>query len=512
MKLHNLYPLLFLGAMIATSCGQFDDLDNLEVLNDGAEYAIPLAHARTSMGELLDNFDDYTFIDVDEDGLIVLRYKGDVVTKTSDEIFASIEEALPPVPFPITDTLFELPFSSPDGIEMDYVELKSGTLTYSFQSLHEEDVIVTVKFPQTFKPNGDPLQFTHFLNYMGSTPVYMFPPVIQVDLAGHKLIADENGNLTVIYEAIRAGGQRDTLHNFFMSLSNIEFSYAEGYFGNQLHDGGRDTIEIEFFENWTRGNVYFEDPKIYINVFNSFGVPTRSIVNLFLINTVEGEVLSLESQYIEDGINFAYPTLDEVGEEKVTHFSFTKDNSNIDEVLGSNPLSIDYDVDAITNPDSITAIRGFIVDDSHYTVNVEVELPIHGRASGFAAIDTFDLDFSGYDEIKEVEFKLLAKNELPLDIGLQLYFLDEEGAVLDSLLADPQKLVKAAPIDGEGIVTGVEENVEYIPFPADRFEKIKGATRAVMNAAFSTNNNGETSVQVYIDQYLDVSIGMKLKT
>lgn len=502
---------LFLLALSLFGCNHFDDLEGIETTGDDAEFAIPLVNTRASLKDLLESLDDYTFLDTSDAGLILLRYKGDIVTKTSDEIFANIQLALPPL-IPVIDTAMALPFNTPEGVEIDYVELKTGIMQYTFVSYHEEDLTVKVKFPQAVKPDGEPLEFTHVVNYAGSTPVYPFPLFINYDLAGHKLIADTSGNLSIIYEAYRPNGERDTLSNFFVTVTNLTFEYAEGYFGNQIHDGERDTIFIEFFESWTQGDVYFNDPKIYVNVFNSFGVPTRSIVNIFDIYTALGNVLPLQADAIEDGIDFDYPLLTEVGEEKVTQFTFTKDNSNIDQVLGSKPIALDYDVDAITNPDSITAIRGFITDSSRYTVNVEVELPIYGRASGFQAIDTVRIDFSNFDAVSEVEFKLVTENNLPMEVKLQGVFIDEQGVVIDSLFSQSESLILAAPVDAEGEVLAPAKNTQYIPVGAEKFDRLRQAANLLIYAAFSTTENGTKSVKVYSDQDVRILMGMIIKT
>jgi hypothetical protein len=292
----------------------------------------------------------------------------------------------------------------------------------------------------------------------------------------------------------------------------VEFTYAEGYFGNQLHDGERDTILIEFFESWTQGDVYFEDPKIFVNVFNSFGVPTRSIVNVFDIYTATGDVLPLQADAIEDGIDFDYPELGEEGQERITEFTFTKDNSNIAEVLGSKPVALDYDVDAITNPDNETAIRGFITDSSRYSVQVEVELPIFGRASGFVAIDTIDLNFGTLDNVESVEFKVVSDNALPVNVDMQAYFMDPMDVVLDSLFDMPTALIEAAPADSEGETTGTTTSEYIIPVDAQRFDLLRASDRLILNVAFSTTNEGTQSVKIYADQAVEIRMGMKVKT
>jgi hypothetical protein len=509
------YNYLFLGVLLVlglASCRNFNDLGGLDKEGIDTEFAIPVMQTKASLQNLLEKFDDYTVLETDENGLILLRYQGDVVTKDSEEIFDSIQSALPPIPIPVVDSVFNLPFSTPGGMDIDFVRFKKGTLYYGFQSYHEDDIVVKVKFPQAFKPNGEPLEFTHIFNYIGSTPITLIPPVV-IDLTNHTLEADADGNIQIVYECIKQStGERVLLDNFLLQLQDLEFSYAEGYFGEYVHEGDRDTILIEFFENWVRGDVKFEDPKIFIRVFNSFGVPTRSNVKLFDIYTVDDEVLPLVGDAIATGIDFDYPTLDEIGEEKITEFTFEKNNSNIVDVLKSGPVALDYDVDAVVNPDNDEAIRGFITDNSRYTATVEVELPIYGTAAGFAAIDTFDLDFERFEEVEEVEFKLISKNQLPLEVGLQLYFADEAGTIIDSLLSSPEPFLEAAPVDEEGEVIESTETINYIPFSADRFAKIREAKQLILNAAFSTFNNGNTSVKVYEDQEVEILLGMKIKT
>lgn len=513
MRRIAIFTLVTFGLGIV-ACTNFDDLDGIQTVGADGAFAIPLINTSASLQSLLETLEDYTFIETTPENLILLRYKGDVLTKTSDEIFASIEAGLSGA-LPVTDTnwVFPISFQDANEISMDYVELSSGSMSYYYLNPHPEAVEMTITFPEVLKPNGEPLVLTNSCGpSIGGVPGAPFPIPAPVDLTDHILLANENGDLTVIYEAIRQGiNVRDTVRTFFLTITDLKFSYAEGYFGNQVHDGQRDTIEIEFFENWTQGNVYFENPKIYINIFNSFGVPTRSIVNIFDVYTVAGETLPLEGEAISNGIDFLYPAIDEVGEEKVTQFVFTKDNSNIDLVLGAGPVAIDYDVDAITNPDNITDIRGFITDESRYVVNVEVELPIYGRASNFLALDTFEVDFANFEGSQEASFKLVSENELPLDIGVQMLFVDEIGNVVDSLFAVETPIIGAAPVDSEGNATDIHVQTEYVTLDAARFANLKQAKFIHLLASFSTYDGGSTSVKVYADQEIRLKMGVILK-
>ncbi len=278
-----------------------------------------------------------------------------------------------------------------------------------------------------------------------------------------------------------------------------------------VYEGGRDTIEIDFFDNWIRGDVYFEQPKITFNFENSFGVPTRSIINLFNIITADGQVLPLESSIIQQGIDFPYPALDEVGQVKEAKFLFTRDNSNIDVVLGSQPVAIDYDVDALTNPDGDTGQRGFVTDSSFYKVRVDVELPLFGSAVDFVVQDTFDLDLSSYGSIEAAEFKLISTNGLPLSVELSGVFLDEAGNELGQLLPEGERIVGGAPVNAAGEPTMANRVVTVADFPAPRFNAIRSATRLAVTASFSTTRDDEQSVRLLANQELRLQLGVILR-
>jgi len=295
-----------------------------------------------------------------------------------------------------------------------------------------------------------------------------------------------------------------------MAAVNFTFSYAEGFLGTDLYELERDTIEIDFFDKWVQGNIYFADPKIYMDVHNSFGIPVRSKVNVMDVYTVNGEILPLESVFVDEGIDIDFPSLDEVGETKITPFEFNTSNSNIDVVLGAGPVAIDYDLDGIPNPELDTTIRGFMTDSSEFSVQVLVELPIYGSATNFVGFDTFDINISEYDNVEYAEFKIITKNEMSLGVDLQLYFADENNQVLDSLLVDGQQLLKAAPADMEGNALESEEITTFIDFDRDRFSKVKEAKRILINAAFTTWQDGSVPVIIKADEGVSVRMGMKL--
>jgi len=329
------------------------------------------------------------------------------------------------------------------------------------------------------------------------------------DLTGYRLETVGN-TIPIHYVAHRLNSNiMDTLPEIAILFEGFKASYLEGYMGNSLYELDRDTIEIDFFENWTRGDVYFEDPKLTVTVENSFGIPVRSKANIVDIHTASGEILPLESIFL-DSIDIDFPSLSEVGQTKYTYFDFNTDNSNIEEILGATPVLVDYDMDALPNPDSITTIRGFVTDSSVIKVQVEVELPVWGSADGFVARDTLDVNFSTYENVENVEFKIVTENEIGLDVGLQIYFADGNGMVVDSLLPMVETIMSAAPVDDEGNATGVGEKTTFINFDSSRFNNVRDAQKLYLRVYFSTVNDGTESVKVYAEDEMRIRVGMKL--
>lgn len=499
LKLCSLTLVLILGVM---ACSKIDKLDDLEVVNYDAEFAIPLFQSKTTFRELLEDYDESAIVTADENDLITLNYKGDLTARTSDDIFSVVGD-FDGIPFPILDTFIALPFNIPNSIELDFGILKSGTLQWGWQSEHEEPILVKVSIPNATL-NGE--VFQHFQNASGPVNLYISP---EFDMTDYKL-TPFNDSLYVRYEAFRLTSNfADTLTNFFVKFNNFQSSYVQGYLGNDIYEIDRDTILIDLFENWTRGDVYFVDPKIKMTVENSFGFPVRAKANVMQVLTVDDEILDLVSPYV-DSINFNYPSLSEVGQTKLTYFDFDKDNSNIDVILGSGPVAVDYDLDAVPNPDMNTDIHGFMTDSSFFNVQVEVDLPIYGRASGFEVRDTFAVDFSTYEEVDHVEFKLIAENGVPLDVSTQVYFANSNGEVLDSLFIPMENILAAAAVNTDGDVTAIGEKTTLVEMDSDRFDGVRSARKLYLTTAFSTTDNGSKNVKVTIDQGVDIRMGMKL--
>ncbi|MDX1666217.1 MAG: hypothetical protein R3350_03265 [Saprospiraceae bacterium] len=503
-------PVLLLLTVLFGACQQFEDFEAIDRVDYSAEYAIPLVDTRATIGDLLEDFEEDATLMVDADGSMRFVYRGDVLSQSSREIFGSVDQALPPI-IPVTEKRAGLALTTPDGVEIDLVRLKAGDFIYYFESRNDVPVEVIVTLPQ-IRREGQALQFMHSLPAYDGNGLAPFATNQgnPASLAGYEIEA-ENDSLFITHEVITPDGSEGELTNFVVRFQDLDFSYAEGYLGMQTFAGGLDTIYIDFFDNWTQGEVEFLNPTVTFEFENSIGIPSRAIINRFNVLTVDGLVLPLQGDFVEEGIAFPYPTLEEVGQTKRLEFVVDTANSNIAPLLGSKPVAVEYDVDVLTHPEGDSSRRGFVTDEGDYSVQVEVDIPLVGNATDFVALDTFDINLSDYGDVDEAEFKVIADNSIPLEMVLQIYFLDAQGRVIDSLLDSPERLVDSAPVNDEGVTTGSSRKESFIPYSGQRLQSILDSKLAAVRAAFSTTEEGSRNVRINSSQDIQIHIGAILQ-
>ena len=485
------------------------DVEQLELGEFSAEFAIPLFSSDLSLQDIISNRVDNTTLSVSEEGQLTLNYTGNLLTQTAADVF-EFTAAL--VPIEVTDSVFHIQnedFDILGTIEIDFLNLKQGQLNLQYQYNEPQDLTLEVTIPQ-FVKDGEHYNQTISTAYTGDLPVT--GSLLGVNLEGYQIQGGDT-LITILYNARLEDGTEIILPSFLMLLTNLEYSYAEGFLGNDIYNIGKDTIVIDIFDNWEQGIVNFEDPKINLTIFNSFGFPVdANFIDLDVIG-IEGERLSLQSLAIDDGVKVFHPSLDQIGETIVTNFSFTKENSNLTDILAVGPASVEYELNGEPNPEVGSEVRGFMTDSSSINIQMDVELPLNGYTFGFALRDTFDIDLSEYENVQSAEFKLITENEIPLGLDLEVTFVDENFNVVDILnTQEDNNYIEAAPVNSDGIVNGAAEKTILDSFDADRFSNIKSANKIIVRTSFNTTNYTIPQlVQFNANQSIKSRMGLKVE-
>jgi hypothetical protein len=484
----------FIAILIFSDC-KINPFHDLEPIGQDAEWAIPLVDTKKSFSEIIKDFDKQAFLQIAADGGLTLHYTGNYITKSSLDIFAQFQNIL----FPILDTAMVLPFSAPNGVDIDFVDIKKGTLIWAMVS-PDEVLEVTLKIPQLSK-NGQTFTKKFNISRIVSTD--------SLDLNGWRLDATSSDSIIIIHDARRANGTRVNLKNSgLFSIRDFEIKFAKGYFGKEVFDAPADIINIDFFDNWKRGEVRFEDPRMTVTLDNSFGIPVRSVTKVADVISVNGSRLALKSPLTE-GVDINYPKLTEIGQTKRTVVVLDKNNSNIKDVISANPVSIEYDIDGLTNPDPTQRAVGFMTDSSAFKLQVELDLPLHVSATTFEVTDTFDVNFNKDSELKTAEIKILSDNGMPIDLILQGYFLNNN-QILDSLFtSNATFILKGAPVNSIGLPTGIQTQQTLVKVDSSKLQRIHNANKLVVKYAFSTTGNGVMPVKLMAAQQVRLRMGVK---
>lgn len=505
-NLNTIFLSLFLLLVfVVQSCSDFNDLNKIERAEEEIELAIPLINTEFVVSDFTgEDGPDNVRIRIDEEDRVTIIYNGDVVRQPASAIFT-------PVPFfeiPLLDTAFTVPVPFATDQRVDFAIFGNTNLTVRFTSEFTEDVDVTVTIPQLSK-DGEIFKMDLTIPYNGTSPVnFISDPFPLQDW----VLMGEDNIITINYNARLSDGSRLLLPGAFVNFDIVTFDYIEGYFGSEIFDIQGDFIAIGVLDNWVSGGLEFEDPKVKIFVENAFGFPVRSIFKKMQVVTTTGEMLDMESDIIEDNVDFAYPALDEVGEVKITEFSFHKDNSNIVDLFKEKVRRVTYDIDAGANPDMDEEVTGFVSKESYFLVNVDVELPLEGSVNNLVLQDTVDLDLEDLEDVTSAEFKTVIANDFPADVTLQSYFYDEDDNLLDSLFQE-RLLLPAAVVDpATGKTLPAEEVISYEEFVEGRFEQLKKGKKVLVNVKINTQQASNGPLWIYNDYGIRFKIGAKVKT
>ena len=486
-----------------TSClKDIKDIDSIEVVDEWQpEFALPLVNTTVSIQDVVDNFETGGYLDVDGDNFMKLVYEGHIYSITGDEMVE-----IPDFTIPMVVPEMSIPYGELNmPIDIDYFTAKKGKIDFSFESPYTEDLDVMIQVKNLSK-NGAVLKIETEATNTGSSPILVSGTA---DLTDY-VMQFVTGQIDVKYVATNANGDEKVLDNFILEFSDFEYSFVQGYFDQYNFDLPSDSIVIDLFENSTAGSIRVEDPTINLKITNSFGVPIQITADNMAATTANGGTMAITSP-LDNGFDFNYPTLMEVGEAKTSIININKTTSNIVDLIANSPREIQFDLSAMTNPDADPTKRGFVTDNGQFDIDLEVEIPMHLSANDFKIASTSDFDASVFDEVEEAEFKLYVENGLPVEAGVQVFFKDDAGVVLANLFDATTELIVAAPVDADGKVTSFSTGEQVVMIDAAKIAQLRDATQITIEGTASTSNNGATAVKFYTDYDMTFKLGAKAK-
>jgi len=490
------YILLFFTIVtVFFACKKFDNISTDEWQ---PELAFTLFNSTVNTVDLFENYVNSGDLLIDDQQQITLVYRGGGYAIESRDVL----DLIPDVSFPMIDTVMHLPYPIPAEIQIDYIRAKSGIMNIQAGNNISEDVEFTFTIAEATL-NSEPFNKTVIVP-ADSTSVEDY------DLSNYLLTPQGDSMLFRYTARLMDSDSLIELSYVFVSFVDPVYSYAQGFLGTGTFYVPLDSIEMDLYEYFTTGDVFFEEPKMTITARNSFGFPMRTSFNVLNAITIDGEVIPFGNDVFTQGVDFNYPTIDEIGETKETVITITRDNSNLENIIGQPIIYFEYDAQVNSNPDNDMTITSFVTDTSNFYLDAEVELPLFGRVDGFAVTDTLDFELDEtFDNVGDVEFKLVTVNEFPADVELQIVFVDENYNIVDRLLDPAEQLFASAQVDDLGELVESARKETFIPLTRSRFNNInENAKYMFVQVRIWSFNDGDTSVRVFSDTEVTVKLGV----
>jgi len=537
---YNIFLVTVILLFVLIACQKNYNLDKVsDEIEWSPKFAAPGVQASLSMDELLDQYDTEGYTFVDDEFLIHFRYTDTLISKTAGDLvtikpqtFLQIyidSEISPGFSGSIPgDTLtfvkvksFE--FAIENGGKLDSIYLKQGDLNLSVTSQFHHFGILTIT--SDYIRDGSGSLFREVIQI--SSDDGSFTANIPIDIAGYEILFDNsdpdttylplNFELKLIDSGAPITGG-DTCE-ITMEFVNLDFTAAFGYIGDYefLSDSGE--IELEFFEEFPEGEIRFEDPQFVFNIRNSIGVPVQG--ELFNLSASSSEPAQMVDITFEPGYNpfiIEAPNISEIGQTELTVFTISGENSNIQDAIEIRPDLVTYVIKARSAPIATSERVHFALDTSRIEVDYEVIVPLWGSASGLSfEEDSMEFDFEedigdDVDIIDKVTFRAEVDNWLPLDIDLQVYFMDNLYTELDSLFEIPERILGSDPanLDGDGKIMSPENIVTEIIFENDDLEKIKPTKYIKLVVHLASTDLGQVPVKIYSFYTVDFKLGGKV--
>lgn len=511
-------PAILLLGVFYSACNK-NDFEDTQIADHSAEFAFPLFTTSINLKDLMfkvlnDTLSGDTLL-VNPDNTMTLYYTGDVVEKPASDIFEDFTGGL----FPLTDTISNSPIDTIDGVTIFRADLTKGRIGMTIFNVTGETLTGKLRIPQMTK-DGVEFEYPFVANPLST---FTSPPI---DVTGYILQSSSN-TLQFVYEAYKPNGDRVKVElspgipGIYVAFENLEFSYLEGFWGYQEYALVRDTIEIDINQTDLVGDVKIKNPQVTMRISNSWGFPTRGKIKYLSFIGQNGEEIPLVSTVFTDStVDFNYPSFaaGEVGQTKYTDIFLDENNSNIADIFNAQPTRLIYEVDGISNALNDPNIIGFLTDSSVISLAMRVELLLEGSAKNFGAEQTLDLNFGDFGDIdtaniESVEFKLVTENGTPISTTLQMYFLDDNDNRIDSLFTGlPRFIMEAAPVNSDGIATGITRTEQFVPMSSERFDRVRASKKAFLKTAFTTAQNGSVPVKLLANNQTTVKMGLKVKT
>jgi hypothetical protein len=298
------------------------------------------------------------------------------------------------------------------------------------------------------------------------------------------------------------------------TITNVIPEYVLGYFGNQTAIYA-ESQSLDVFDQIPFTSANITDFELKMIIDNGIGADLKLVIDqLGSENTVTEANATLQHSIIGSpqlftrAINLFDP------ENPAKHisktFTFTDENSNLDQLLELRPNNFTADLNLEVNPlGNISRGNDFVYYGHDLTATMRADIPLIVSAKGLQLSDTFDFNYrpdeknNPLDRLNYGTMRFILSNGYPIEAGVQFYLMDSIGNQLDSLLLE-RTWIAGAVEEQSGLVEKPAKSVLEVPIDQELFMTMELANRMRVNAILNTV--GLDSVHIRANQKLDFKV------
>ncbi len=397
------------------------------------------------------------------------------------------------------------------GAQVKHMKVKSGRVSFRVVSTIQEDMKVDYRIPHAVR-DGLPFlqQFTVPAAAPGSNVQFIREYDITgytIDMRGKNPIVDDTVNsfYNILDVTIDSTGRETSISLndsvfLYIGLLDIIPEYAEGYFGQQTMAIGPSTIDFDFFKS-VSGKLDLEDITLSLEMQNGIGAEADLKINyLTARNSRKGNAVQLSGTPISSVIKLYEATLIPFSP-NIQIVTLNPSNSNIKPFVELLPDKLDYSVEIQTNPNgNVNNYRDFITDQSEFVALLGVNIPVSLKADALSLSDTVEFSFGSLqrsENIREGNLNIVCDNGFPMDATLQIYLLNDNNFIIDSLMISRNRISAAPSNPSTYKVIQPLRSVAVAELPPARMSNFRLAKRMIVKATFDTSKTSNNYWKIY---------------
>ncbi|MHB1277401.1 MAG: hypothetical protein ACYC1Q_03315 [Bacteroidia bacterium] len=404
--------------------------------------------------------------------------------------------------------------------QLKKIKVKAGRVSFNIVSTIEEEMEVNYGIPYATR-NGQP--FAETFTVPAAPPGGSSTFTINYDISGYEI--DLRGKDPTIRDTVNSffnvldvtidstGIERnisldDSIY-MYLGLLDLEPEYAEGYLGGETFVVGPETIDLDFFGG-VSGGLGFDNLNFNLVLENGIGAEGRATIHqLTARNTKKGSTVALSGPGI-NGPHLLAPATYPPLMPSVKVINLNESNSNIKPFIEQLPDKLDYNISIETNPNGNTSnFKDFITDGSEVVAKLEVDMPVSLKADAITLTDTFDFNMTSVQNgvnIVEGNLNIVSDNGFPFEVQLQIYMLDGNGKIIDSLVGPSNMRIIAANADANNRVISPLRSVLIARVDKARMPVFRETRKFLVKAVVDTPKTNANYWKIYSDYTFKVSL------